>query len=181
MTARRIMRRRRSTRRHGFTLMELVTVIVILGIVGVAVGTPTLAFVSTIRARAASSRLTTDIRFMQRMALSSGLRTWIVLSTASNNYRLYIEDSANLGKAGRLAVTHPYDQSSSPIQFGSGPFSNVSISSVNINSTSEIEFDSLGVPYDGNSAKLTASGSIGLSNGVSIMIYPDSGFVERAG
>lgn len=172
---------RKATHRSGFTLMELVTVIVILGVVAAAVGTPTLAFVDTVRSRAATSRITTDVRYMQRMALSSGLRTWIVYSTSSNNYRLYIEDSANPGKAGRLVVTHPFDQSTSPIQFGSGPFRNVSISSVNINSTSEIEFDSLGVPYDGNSAKLTANGTIGLSIGVTVTIYPDSGFVERAG
>lgn len=168
-------------RRPAFTLMELVTVIAIVGIIAAAVGTPTLAYVNTVRSRAASSRIATDIRFMQRLAISSGLRTWVLYSTSSNNYRLYVEDPANPGEAGRQAVTHPFDQSTSPIQFGSGPFANISISSVSINSTSELEFDSFGVPYDGNSAKLTANGTITLTNGVTITVYPESGFVERAG
>lgn len=168
-------------RRSGFTLIELVTVMAVLGVVAAAVGAPTLAYLNSIRSRAASARITTDIRLMQRTAMSSGLRTWVLFSTASNNYQLYVEDSVAPGKGRRQAFTHPFNQSSAAIQFGSGPFKNVSISAVNINSTSEIEFDSFGVPYDGNSAKLAANGTITLSNGVTVTIYPDSGFVERAG
>lgn len=181
MGARGAIRTNSASRRSGFTLIELVTVMVILGVVAVAVGTPTLAYMGSVRSRAASSRITTDIRFMQRLALSSGLRTWVVLSTASNNYRLYVEDPANPGEAGRQAVMHPFDQSTAAIQFGSGAYQNVLISSVNINSTSEIEFDSFGAPYDGAGVKLTTNGTIGLSNGVTITLYPQTGFVERAG
>ena len=168
-------------RRAGFTLVEMVTVMVILGVIAAAVGTPTLAYVGSVRSRAASARITTDIRFMQRLALSSGLRTWVVLNTATNDYRLYVEDPANPGKAGRQAVMHPFDQTTAPIQFGSGAYQNVSISAVNVNSTSEIEFDNFGIPYDGAGVALATTGTIGLSIGVTITLYPGTGFVERAG
>ena len=162
-------------------MTELVAVIAILGIVALAASNPVLSSMTTMRARAAGARLTTDIRLMQRTAMASGLRTWVALSTGSNNYRLYIEDPANPGKAGRKAFTHPFSQDSGAVQFGSGPFAGVSITGVNINSTSEIEFDSLGVPYDGSGAALTSTGQVSLSSGVTITLQPVSGLVERAG
>ncbi len=171
----------RCARRSAFTLIELVTVIVILGIVGLVVAGPTLSYVDSIRSRAAASRLSGDIRYLQRLALSSGLRTWIVFDAGSDSYRLFAEDRSNLGKANRLATPHPLDLTTDPVQFGSGPFANVSIASVNINATDELEFDSFGVPYDGNENPLTASGVVTLSSGVAITVHPVSGYVERSG
>lgn len=166
---------------RAFTLVELVTVIVLLGLIGVAVGGTTLSYMGQVRARGASSRLAADIRYVQRLSLASGLRTWVVFSTGANTYQLYVENASSLGKANRVTVTRPYDQSSAAVQFGSGAYAGVSISAVNINSTSELEFDSFGAPYDGNSAALTANGVVTLSNGVTATVRPVSGLVERAG
>ena len=52
---------------------------------------------------------------------------------------------------------------------------------MNINSTNEIEFDNFGIPYDAAGVALTTTGTITLSNGVTITLYPRTGFVERAG
>lgn len=167
--------------RSGFTLIELITVMAILGITGAAVVGGTLSYMGEIRSRAAASRLAADIRYVQRTALASGLRTWIVFNVPTNSYRLHIENVANPGKANRVALERPIDQTSDQMTFGSGPFASVAISSVNINSTTELEFDSFGAPYDGNSAVLTASATITLSSGVTATINPVTGFVERAG
>jgi prepilin-type N-terminal cleavage/methylation domain-containing protein len=171
---------RRWPARSAFTLIELVTVVVILGIVALTVGGPTLASINEVRSQAAASRALGDVRYAQRTALSSGLRTWIVFDLASNSYRLYIEDPANPGKAGRLPLVQPLDQTTAPVQFGAGLFANVSLTSVNINSTGELEFDSFGVPYDGNGQALTTTGTVGLSSGAVIVIRPVSGLVERS-
>jgi prepilin-type N-terminal cleavage/methylation domain-containing protein len=169
----------RHRRSAAFTLIELVTVMVILGLVAAFTGGPTLAYIDSMRSQAAAGRLASDIRYMQGLAVNSGLRTWVVFSTASNNYRLYVEDRANLGKANRVPTVHPLDQSTNAVQFGSGPFANVAISSVNINGTSELEFDTFGVPYDANGIALTANGVVGLSNGASAIVHSVSGMVER--
>lgn len=167
--------------RSGFTLIELITVMAIVGITGVAVVGGTLSYMGEIRSRAAASRLAADIRYVQRTALASGLRTWMVFNVGANSYQLYVENAANPGKANRVALERPIDQSSAQMTFGSGPFSSVTISSANINSTTELEFDSFGTPYDGNSTALSASAVVTLSSGITATINPVTGFVERAG
>jgi prepilin-type N-terminal cleavage/methylation domain-containing protein len=167
--------------RGAFTLIELVTVIALLGVLGAAVAGATLSQIDLIRARAAAARVAGDLRYMQRYALASGLRTWVTFNVGANQYQLYAENPASPGKAGRLPATHPMDQSSGPVQLGAGPYLNTSLSSVNINSTTEVEFDSFGVPYDGGGTALAGNGVISLSGGVTVTIRPVSGFVEKAG
>ncbi|HVP11490.1 MAG TPA: type II secretion system protein [Phycisphaerae bacterium] len=170
---------RRWPDRSAFTLIELVTVIAILGIVALAVGGPALSSIDEVRSQAATSRLVGDIRYAQRTALSAGLRTWVVFSLPSDNYMLYIENSANPGKAGRVPMPQPLDRSTESVQFGAGPFANVHLASVNMNSTTELEFDSFGVPYDSNGQALATTGTVDLSSGVTVGVRPVSGLVER--
>ncbi len=169
----------RHRRAPAFTMVELVTVIVILAIVGGFVGGPTMAYIDTMRSGAAAARLTADVRYVQRVAVGSGLRTWVTFDDPNDSYSLFMEDLANPGKANRLALMHPLDQSTSAVQFGTGTFAGVSINSVSINSTSEVEFDSFGVPYDDNGAALTATGTIVLSDGRAVQVHPVGGYVEQ--
>lgn len=170
-----------SSSRRAFTLIELITVVAVLGIVAVAVGGPTLGYMDSVRARAASARTAADIRFAQRTAMASGLRTWVVFSTGAQSYQIFIENSANPGKAGRVPLVRPYDQSSASVDYGTGPFANVSLIGVDVHGGTEIEFDSWGKPYDTAGAPLAATGVISLSNGVVIRVHPVGGCVERTG
>lgn len=172
-------RRHRAVHASAFTMVELVTVIVILAIVGGFVGGPTMAYIDTMRSGAAAARLAADARYAQRVAVGSGLRTWVAYDDPGDSYSLFMEDAGNPGKANRLALVHPLDQSTSAMQFGTGTFVGVSITSVSINGTSELEFDSLGVPYDANGAALSASGTIVLSDGLAVQIHPVGGYAEQ--
>jgi Tfp pilus assembly protein FimT len=163
---------------RAFTVVELVTVVVILGILSIASAGPVLTYMTSVRGGAAASRLSSDLRYMQRLALSSGLRTWVVFSTSSQTYQLYIENRDNPGKANRVVVSHPVDQSTSAIAFNTGPFAGVTMTSVNINSAAELEFDSFGRPYDSASVALTAAGQVVLSSGGTVVIRPVTGLVE---
>lgn len=172
---------RRGRRGSAFSLIELVTVIAILSIVAVATGVPTLSYMASLRAGAAAVQLTGDLRYAQRTALSAGLRTWVVFNAAGSSYRLYIEDSGNPGKAHRLPLTQPVDQSTQSVQFNAGAFAGVTISAVNIGGTNEVEFDTFGVPYDADGSKLITAGTVTLSSGASVTVHPLSGHVERTG
>ena len=108
--------------RSAYTLIELVTVISILAVLAAFVGGPTMGYIGEMRASGAGARLASDIRYMQRMASASGRRTWVVFDASNDRYSLHVEDAANPGKAGRLSVAHPLDQSTDPVQFGSGAF-----------------------------------------------------------
>jgi prepilin-type N-terminal cleavage/methylation domain-containing protein len=169
----------RRRERSGFTLIELVTVMAVLGILALAVVGPTLDSIDTIRSQAAAARLVTDIRYTQRMALASGLRAWVVVNIPANKYRLYAEDPANPGKDGRVPVLHPSDGTTTATRLGVGAFANISIVTANFNGATELEFDSLGVPRDINGAALGGPGSVTLSSGVVIQVQAVTGFVER--
>ena len=171
-----------STRRaNAFTLIELITVISLIGIIGIVVTGATLAYLSQMRSRAAAARLCSDIRYAQRTALASRLRSWVVFDVPGNTYHVYLEDPSNPGKANRQPFTLPLDQSSGAVHLGIAPLTGVALQAVGINGTSEIEFDSYGAPYDGNVVALTSNGVIALTDGVSITIRPVTGFADRAG
>lgn len=171
----------RLRKRSGFTLIELVTVTTILGIVAIAVGGPTLAYLSSMRSQTAASRLRSDIRYAQRYAMSSRLRTWVDFNVSGDSYELFAEDPTNPGKANRQSLIQPLTRTTGPVQFGSGDFPNVGIASANINSTTELEFDSFGMPYDGNGVVLTSDGQVTLTDAVTLTIHEVSGLAEQAG
>jgi prepilin-type N-terminal cleavage/methylation domain-containing protein len=164
--------------RPGFTLYELVTVMVVVAIVAVAVGGPTLAHLAAIRARAAAARIAGDMAFVQRYARSSRLRTWAVFDPNQNRYALYAENPTLPGKANRLRLTHPATQSADDVLLNTGPFAGVSITSVSFGGTDEIEFDSFGLPRDGNSSALSTDGVLTLSSGATLTVRPLTGLVE---
>jgi prepilin-type N-terminal cleavage/methylation domain-containing protein len=166
-------------KRNAFTLIELITVIVIMGVVALVVAAPAMSNLTSMRASAAASRLASDVRYLQRTAMASGLRTWLVVDAATERYSLYIENSASPGKAGRVGLAHPLDLTTTAVQLNSSPYNGVTITSASFNSTSELEFDSFGTPKDSNAAVLSAAGIVILSNGVAVRVHPVGGYVEH--
>lgn len=165
--------------RSAYTLVELVAVIAILGVVSVFVGGPTLSYLRQLRSSAAAARIVSDIRYVQRLALSSGQRTWITFDAGANRYSLYIEDADNPGKANRTALPNPLDRSTSPVQFNEGAFASITIDSVSMGSGSELEFDNFGTPYDASGNALASTSSIAVAGGMQVVVYPVSGLAEQ--
>ncbi len=165
--------------RPAYTLVELVAVIAILGIVSTFVGGPTLSNLRSLRSSAAAARIVSDIRYAQRLALSSGQRTWIVFNAGSNQYALYVEDADNPGKANRITLPNPLDRSTAPVQLNEGAFASITLDSVNIAGGSELEFDSFGTPYASTGSALASTSSVVLAGGMQVVVYPVSGLAEQ--
>src|SRR5262249_29630537 len=146
--------------RTAFTLIEMAAVMTIIAILAVAVGGPTMSYISTQRSRWASARVATDLTYLQRLAMNSRRRTWASFDVANNRYTLYVEDPANPGKSNRMTLANPLTGANGAVQLGSGDFSGASFSTVSFNSGSELEFSSRGRPYDSSSSILTSDGSI---------------------
>lgn len=174
------MSSKKNTFRHdAFTLIELITVIVIMGVVALVVAAPAMSNLTSMRASAAATRLASDVRYLQRTAMASGLRTWLVVDANAERYSLYIENAASPGKAGRVGLAHPLDLTTTAIQFNASPYNGVTITSADFNGTSELEFDNFGTPKDSNAVTLTAPGIVILSSGLAVRVHPVGGFVEH--
>ena len=122
----------RSGRHGGFTLMELVAILVLVGILSFSV-VPRFLDKGSIDVGAMAEQLAGDIRYTQSLAMTRGQRNRINLAAASYQ----ITTSAG------VPVAHPATGSTAAISLG-----DVSLSGYNPPLTnSYIAFDGKGVPY----------------------------------
>ena len=162
--------------KRGYTLVEMMMVLVIFAILSVVV---TLAIANSIKAvqlNAASTRLASDLRYVQTTAGSSG--TWHGVRfdlNPLNQYTVYTTDGStdttidNPAKLGTGLVVRL------------GADNGVAIAAVNIGGGSQVEFSPLGTPYnDKTGAAIATEGVITLSkNGgsITVRITPNTGRV----
>ena len=118
------------SKQSGFTLVELVIVIILLGIlsIGVYINWPA----STINLGGQANQLANDLRYTQALSMTTGSRYRLVIAS-SNTYQ--IVNSA--GSAIRLAMGNTTMTLGSGISFGT--LTNLPNNLVN--------FDGLGIPY----------------------------------
>ena len=166
----------RKAGRHGWTLIKLVVGIAVAAILA-SFAIPTYRIDAT-RLDAAVRRVQSDIRYAQQLSMSTRRHTWVAFDTATDVYRMWIEDPAQLGKANRIAVTDPVDRAAFEVTLGVGEYSGVGLVSANFDSSTELEFDSIGTPMDGNSVALSSAGSVTLSGGRQVVVEPNSGAVS---
>lgn len=160
--------------RRGFSLIELITVIVITGVIAVSIAMAT-GSASTSRQRLAARAVSRDLTFARQHALATGIKTWVTFDTAADSYTILAEDTASPGRAGAQAITDPATGKTFSQSLASGPML-ADISSASIGSGSEVGFDWRGVPFDAAENALTSAGAVVVS-GVSITIEPGTGAI----
>ena len=132
----------------GFTLVELVLVIVVIGILAVF-AVPRLVDTTATKAGAAARKLQSDIAYAQELAMTRNARYRVYVNAAPGPSPGYaVTDSAGTvvpdPAGGNLSVT-----------LNSGSYAGITISGGF--SGSFIEFNTLGVPYDSGGALGAAS------------------------
>jgi general secretion pathway protein H len=160
-------------RRGGFTLVELLIVIAIISIAALT-AIPMMSSAASMQIRSAANMITADLEYAKSMAISRAQIFSVVFDPSAESYR--IEDQYG------NVLPHPVKKGFNyVIDFqNDGRLKKVDIISVDFDSTSEVKFDYLGSPYNGNDTPLN-NGVINLQAGSTttiITIEPVTGYVS---
>jgi MSHA pilin protein MshC len=167
-------------RTKGFTLIELVMVIVLVGIIAVFAA-PKLGTITSTNAGAFADKLRTDIRYAQNLSMAQNRRYRVYFNTApSPNPGYAVVNDANgngtWGEAGEFA-SDPAGGGNLSITLNTGQYAGITFSAVGF-SGNYIEFNSLGVPYDSGGA-LAASKTVTVSpSGTIVTVTAQTGAVN---
>ena len=127
------------TNSSGFTLTELIVVILLIGIFGSIGLTRVNSQISNIRIQVAIDQLTADIDLLKSMAFARHDTLTMVFSTANDSYTVYTGPDGS-----RSAVTDFSNSASGVVSFQNASFANVDIAAVSFGGQPEIQFLPLG-------------------------------------
>ncbi len=135
----------------GFSLTELIVMIVLIGIFAAMAMTRTNTGLTTIQVQIAIDQITTDIDYSKSMAFAKHDTITLVFSTTLEQYTIY-----NGPDGSRSAITDFPNSTNGVISFDQSDFIEVDITSANFNGTSELQFLPLGDPKSGGSIVLNS-------------------------
>ena len=135
----------------GFSLTELIVMIVLIGIFGAMAMTRTNTGLTTIQVQIAIDQITTDIDYSKSMAFARHDTITLVFSTTLEQYTIY-----NGPDGSRSAITDFPNSANGVISFDQSDFIEVNITSANFNGASELQFLPLGDPKSGGSIVLNS-------------------------
>ncbi len=148
-------------RRKGFTVIEMVIVMLVTGIITVVLGADLTSSLRSAKLYATRYRLASDIMYAQNLAVTQQVRHGVVFDPAQNTYALYRINNTTI-------VTNPLTQTPFVVALSNDTnTAGVSIVSASFGSptTNQVEFDSYGAPYSNATVALTQPGSVTLSMG----------------
>ena len=171
--------RRRPQWRRGFTLVEILGVVVILGIAS-AILIPQISSRDDQKASSAARVVVADLMYAQNRAIATQRTHYVAFDTAANVYRIYeVVPSAS------SIIKHPVTGQNYQVQFGPASadgLKQMSIASANFDTQTVLAFDALGVPYSYNATLNTlaplSAGSVGVRSGtyqLTVSVAPFSG------
>ena len=159
--------------RKGFTLIELVMVLVLVSIIAVVV-VLRLPNVTSTKAGAFVDKLRVDIRYAQNLAMTRNTRSRVRFNgngtAPPSGYAVVTSTTSTCTSF--IAATDPAVGSALTVSLGTGDYANISI----VPSMNCLEYDSLGRPYNCTTAPAPAACSTTL-NGMTITVQANAATV----
>jgi prepilin-type N-terminal cleavage/methylation domain-containing protein len=151
--------------KQGFTFIELVMVILIIGILSVVIATDLFSSLRALRLEGAKWKLKSDILFAQGLAVTQQINHGVMFDPVNETYSVYMssQNTTNI-------ETDPLTQQPLTVDFTKEPnFKGVVIYSTSFGSpttTNRLEFNQFGTPYsDAGVTPLSANGTVTLRYG----------------
>jgi len=167
---------RRPSGDGGFTLIEVITVMVIVGILA-AVAAPAMNSIEASRGRTAARSLYRDVCFAREWAVATGNNTWVVFDEAAESWTILTEDPANPGRASAAVIDDPATGRTFVQTLGSGDFTGLAVTSAAFDGDTEIGFDWLGRPLNATETSLASQGVVTLSNSAQVTVAVTTGSI----
>ena len=152
---------------YGFSIIELVLVISIMGILTVIAVPKIFNLITDVKEKAVTERLIEDLSLLRNHAINYRDTTWLVVDVGLNRYGLYSGPNA----LNRSLLTDSYSGDSALVDLTS-EYEDVSISAVDFGGGSEVYFNWWGIPSSG--------GSITLNNSRVITLIAETGLAYEA-
>jgi len=135
----------------GFSLTELIIIIILIGIFATMAMTRTRAGMTTIQVQIAIDQITSDIDLAKSMAFAKHDTITLDFSTSQESYTVY-----NGPDGARTAIANFPNSNNGVISFNTADFIEVDITSASFNGSSELQFLPLGDPKSGGSVVLNS-------------------------
>jgi len=176
-----MVRRNHQHRRHGFTLIEILTVVVILGIAS-AIIVPQIGTSSGLKTASAARAVMADLMYAQNKAITSQQPVYVSFDITNKQYSLCSAVSPS-----KVYINNPVSDANYITQFGAngaGTLSQCTLVSASFGSNlTTLWFDEMGVPYaydpsTNTSSALSAAGTVVIQCGTSTLtlsVLPDTG------
>lgn len=159
-----------STRdRRGFTLVELIAVMVVLGVLAIAATIQASSISATSRLQWASRQVARDLSFARERAMTTGVTHWCRFDTTNQYYTIMAEDPTAPGYASATSVTDPSTQASFVTNLNRNEWNGITLGTGGTFSTINytVGFNSLGRPMTtaGTALSATTGPTVQVGNG----------------